>query len=180
MIAKYAPALMFLVLMTGRPIAAQDEVNLEWLKQDVGAWNIEMKYWPNGPQGEPIVFEAVETNALLGDNWIISDVTAEFGDTSFRSHGVYGFDVKKRKVVGTWVDSANGFMSRYEGKRDEKTNTIEWVGQEIDPTTGELVEGKQIRTVQDADTRTITSFQKPEGSDEFVKVVEMTLRRQKD
>jgi hypothetical protein len=171
-------ALIFIVSIA--VASAQEDTAPAWLKKDVGKWKAELKYFPNGPDGEPITFEATETNSLLGENWIVSDFAGEFGGMPFKSHGVYGFDARKNAMVGTWVDSANGFMSQYEGKKLDDADSFELIGQEIDPNTGELVEGRQVRTVKDDQTRIVISYQKPEGSDEFIKVMEMTLRKQPD
>lgn len=161
-------------------VTAQENTAPAWLQKDVGKWKAELKYFPNGPDGEPITFEATETNSLLGENWIISDFVGEFGGMPFKSHGVYGFDARENAFVGSWVDSANGYMSRYKGKQLAEPGSFELIGQVIDPNTGELVEGRQVRTVKDDSTRIVSSYQKPEGSDEFVKIMEMTLRKQTD
>jgi Protein of unknown function (DUF1579) len=70
-------------------------------------------------------------------------------------------------------------MSQYEGKFDASTKSVELTGKEIDPSSGELVEGKQIRSIKDKNTRVVVSYQKPAGEKEFAKVMEMTFTRQK-
>jgi hypothetical protein len=50
------------------------------------------------------------------------------------------------------------------------------LGKEIDPNSGELVEGKQVRSA-DGDRRTVISFQKFEGDAEFTKAMEVHLTR---
>lgn len=156
----------------------QDFDHAAWLKQNAGKWNATLKMWPQGADGEPIVFEAKETNERLGENWIIVNFEGEFGGQPFQGHGVYGFDAKRNLFVATWVDSVNGFMSQYEGKYDRAKNAVVLSGKELDPNTGELVDGRQERTNTDDNTRTVASFQKLNGVDEFTKVMEITFTRQ--
>ena len=167
------------LLFAGLSAQAQDDSATDWVKHDIGKWKAELKMWPQGESGDPIVFHATENNEMLGDNWIVSSFEGEFGGQAFEGHGVYGFDTKKNCFVATWVDSVNGFMSHYEGKLDVDSNSLELFGKEIDPNTGELVDGKQIRSFKSNDSRLVISYQKPAGADEFVKVMEMTFTRRK-
>jgi hypothetical protein len=159
---------------------AQDADQAAWLKHQVGQWKAELKLWPGGAESEPIVFEASETNEMLGDNWIIVNFKGEFGGQAFRGHGVVGFDSRNERFVATWVDSVNGFMSQYEGTYDASSKSVVLTGKELDPNNGDLVAGKQIRTIKDDNTRVVESYQKPEGSDEFTKVMEITFTRKSD
>lgn len=171
--------LTYVLLFAGRNARAQDADALARIKPDVGKWTAELKMWPQGEDGEPVVFEATETNELLGENWIISNFEGEFGGQAFKGHGIYGFDARKNCFVATWVDSVNGFMSQYEGKIDADSGSLVLLGKELDPASGELVDGKQVRSPPEANRRTVISFQKPAGADEFVKVMEMMLTRSK-
>ena len=166
-------------LLGGLTVQAQDADQSAWLKHNVGKWKAELKMWPQGEEGEPIVFEAIETNEMLGENWIIAKFEGEFGGQAFQGHGVYGFDAKRNCFVATWVDSANGFMSQYEGKYDAGSKSVELIGKEIDPNSGELVEGKQVRSMKDERTRVVVSYQKPVVGDEFAKSMEITFTREK-
>ena len=157
-------------------VRAQEHSPAEWLRGEVGEWKIELKIMPPREGGEPIVFEAREVNELFGENWIVSNFEGEFGGHPFKGHGVYGFDLKRNCYIATWVDSVNGFMSRYEGQYDPASKSVVMLGQEIDPNSGELVEGKQVRSA-DGDRRTIVSFQKFEGDDDFTKAMEVRLTR---
>ncbi len=103
------------LLFAGLSAQAQDDSATDWVKHDIGKWKAELKMWPQGEGGDPIVFHATENNEMLGDNWIVSNFEGEFGGQAFEGHGVYGFDTKKNCCVATWVDSVNGFMSHYEG-----------------------------------------------------------------
>ncbi len=164
-------------LWFGLAAQGQDADQAAWLQHNVGKWKAELKMWPQGEEGEPIIFGATETNEMLGANWIIAKFAGEFGGQSFQGHGVYGFDAKRNCFVATWVDSANGFMSQYEGKYDASTKSVELTGKEIDPNSGDLVDGKQVRSIKDENTRVVVSYQKPEGDGDFVKVMEITFTR---
>lgn len=142
------------------------------LEKQVGVWDAKLLFFPPGSEkGEP-AGEGVETNRMLGGGlWLVSDFKADFGATPFEGHGTTGYDTKKGKYVGNWVDSFETRIATNEGTYDEKTKTLTMLGKGTDPTSGKPTDEKQVTTFSDDDNRVFTLYMKTEGSDDFVKVM---------
>ena len=78
------------------------------LKKDVGVWNAKGKMWMPGVP-EPIEFEGVETNEMLGELFVITDFRGDFGGMAFRGHGRVGFNPTTKKYESTWFDVTNPY-----------------------------------------------------------------------
>lgn len=96
--------------------SAQDEH--KWLQRFVGHWEVEN----SGSMGEgqpEMVTKGTIDSEMLGGFWIMNRMTADFGGIGFKGVQTVGYDADKKKYVGTWIDSTNGFMWKYEGFVDK-------------------------------------------------------------
>lgn len=175
-------AVVFALFVSGLVTStfSQTEDESAILQQEVGKWKAELKMWIAGPDSEPMTFEGVETNEMLGENWVLTNFEGNFGGTEFKGHGVFGYDLRKEKFISTWVDSVNGFMSTAEGSYDPETKMITTSGKDLDPMSGELVDGRQTKEVKEDGSRVATMYVKPDGSDDYVKMMEITYTRKDD
>ena len=148
------------------------------LKKDVGVWDAEMKLWMQGPDAPPDVSKGVERNRMLGDYWLISDFTTDLGGQKFVGHGQNGYDTKKQKFIGTWIDSMSASLSEMEGTYDEKTGELTMIMTSIDPASGQKIKSKSVSKHKDDNTRVFTMYmQIPGGGDNWVKSMEVTYTR---
>jgi hypothetical protein len=53
--------------------------------------------------------------------WLVSDFE---GSSGFGGHGVHGYDVEKKKYVGTWIDSMSTLLHAKEGEWDAAKRTM--------------------------------------------------------
>ena len=104
---------------------AQDAPNMpgpekehDWLKQLVGEWEMESEMI-SGPGQPGQKTKGTESVRAIGGLWVIAEIK---GDTPM---GVpvaavltLGFDPKKKKYVGTWIDSHLNHLWLYEGTID--------------------------------------------------------------
>jgi hypothetical protein len=60
-----------------------------------------------------------------GGLWLIMDFKNE--TTGFEGHGMFGYDVQKKKYVGTWVDPMRTFLAPMEGTWDAGKRTMTFV-----------------------------------------------------
>ena len=89
-----------------------------------------------------------------------------------------GYDAEKRKYVGTWVDSMNSYLWKYEGSVDAsgKVLTLETVGPS--PLKPGLVRFKEVTEFRSKDHRVFTSsMQNDDGT--WVTLVTADYRRKK-
>ncbi len=160
----------------GSPASEEHKV----LKKDVGEWDVEMKLWPQGPDGPVLNGEGQETGRVLGDNlWLISNFKASFSGVEIEGHGTFGYDAKKKKYIGTWVDNMTPTMSQMEGTYDAKTQTMTMFSMGENPM-GKLTKTKHVAKYLDKDTRTFTmSYLAEEGKDNYIKMMEISYTRKK-
>ncbi len=116
----------------------------KWLTKFVGHWEVTS----TGTMGEgqpPVESEGTIDSEMLGGFWVTNVMTAEVAGFPFKGIQTIGFDTKREKYVGTWIDSTNGFLWKYEGFVDEsgKKLVLEAKGPDM------MVPGK-MRTYRDA------------------------------
>lgn len=101
----------------------------EWLQQFVGEWESEMEA-SIGPGQPPMKCKGTMNSRMLGGFWSISEMKSEMMGVPMASIQTLGYDVEKKKYIGTWVDSMMGHMWKYVGSVDKtgKTLTLEAEG----------------------------------------------------
>ena len=156
--------------------AASEEYKV--LKLEEGDWNTEMTMFmgPEGPYDPPQKSKGKESNRMIGDFWIVSDFKGEFGGMEFTGRGQFGYDASKKKYVGTWIDSLSPNRMEMVGTYDaaKKTMTYEtsFVGMDGAPAKGKntIVYGK--------DGHVMTMYVAAPGTDQMIKVMEISYSRQ--
>lgn len=116
---------ILLVAMFGMSVQAQDAPAPEhdFLKKFAGEWVSKSKSIAveNMPAME---CSGTSTYRMLGDYWIVAELTGDFGGATMNAVQTIGYDSKKQKYVGTWVDSMMNHMWHYEGTVDEGGNKL--------------------------------------------------------
>jgi Protein of unknown function (DUF1579) len=147
------------------------------LAKDVGTWDATVKSWTR-PGSEPTVSQGVEVVKLMpGGLWAQSEFDGKFGDQEFHGCGQTGYDTKKGKYVGTWVDSLTTEIMIMEGEYDPAARTLTMYSKGTDPS-GKAYDAKMTGKHEDDDTRVFTmSMKSEETKGEYVKVMEITYKR---
>lgn len=144
------------------------------LRKDVGVWKAEMKIY-TAPGADPIKSSGTERNRLIGGLWLISNFTGDFEGQKFNGHGQFGYDIDKKKYIGTWVDSMSNHMSMMEGTYDEKTQTLTMTGEMAEPD-GTKVKTKNVTKYEGKDKRIMKMYmQTPDG--QWVESMEIVYTR---
>ena len=128
----------------------------EWLKQLAGEWNTKAEAKFEG--GEAMTCEGTENARMLGGFWLVSQAKANPMGMAMESVMTLGYDEKKGKYVGTWADSVNSHMWKYEGTLDPtgKILTLDTEGPNF-MKAGEMTKFKDIIEIKDKDHKTLTS-----------------------
>lgn len=118
--------LALVVFQVGLCHAQEAELpELHMLKQYAGVWDAQIEVWPTGPDGPSITFQGVETVRRYGDHWIASDFDSELQGQTMRVHAIVGYDLEKKKLVGTVIDHGP-YAASMVGEFDPSTNTVHW------------------------------------------------------
>jgi hypothetical protein len=145
----------------------------EVLKNDVGTWDATVEMMGLAPS----VSKGVETSTMVGGLWLVTDFKSEMMNQPFQGHGVSGYDLTKKKYVGTWVDSMSPGMMLGESTYDPKTKTMtgEMEGPDM---SGKMEKMKSVTEWKDPDTRVFTMYMTgPDGKE--APVMRITYKRRK-
>ncbi|MEO1528264.1 MAG: DUF1579 family protein [Planctomycetota bacterium] len=148
-------------------------------KKDVGDWDCVIKVWSE-PGAEPIITKGTESNRMFGDYWLIVEFKGDMFGNAFEGRGMYGYDTKKKKYVGTWIDSLGPFMMRTEGTYDKESETLTVSGDSPGPD-GVTPFTYTMTTVYKGGKRIMTMHMLPKGApeDQKMKLFEMSYTKKK-
>ena len=147
------------------------------LHNDVGDWDAVVKIWMEGPDAEPMVSKGGESNRLVaGGLWLVSDFHSQMGPMKFKGFAQIGYDINKKKYVGTWVDSMNSAITQMEGTYDAKTKTVTMESKGTDPATGKPMVSRNITRYIDKDHK-VFEMHAPGPDGKFFKVMEISYTR---
>lgn len=152
-------------------------IELEALKATVGVWDAEFEVWPEGPGSTSIKFKGVETNRAHGEYWIASDLDSEFMGQTMRVHCIVGYDLDRKKLVGTVVDDGP-YAASMTGEYDEQSKTVRWMTEAKDASGNRIVQKTEI-THESTDERVLVLSVPAGDGDDFTKFMQIRFARRK-
>ena len=149
----------------------------EWLRHFVGEWETEVEVTTE-PGKPPMTGKGTESARMLGGFWVVGHGKGEMEGMpgTMTSLLTLGYDQQKGKYVGTWVDSMNSYLWKYEGSVDAtgKVLTLETEGP--CPLKTGLVRFKEVTEFRSKDHRVFTSSM--QGDDgKWITMVKAQYRR---
>jgi hypothetical protein len=131
------------------------------LNNFVGEWDCEMESYAE--PGKGVKHKGTMTGKMLGDFWAICTIKGDMGGMTFTGQGTFGYDSKKKKAVGHWIDSMGEFLWTYDGKIEGKKLVLDAMGPSMsDPS--KLIAYRDTWDFSTPDTLILTSeFTGPEG-----------------
>lgn len=148
----------------------------QWLKKFVGDWTTDIELI--APGSEPIKESCTETVRAVGEFWIITDTRSKFMGEQYTAVLTLGYDPKKEKYIGTYVDSMTSQLWTYEGKLDESGNKL-ILNTEATMPDGASVKFRETHEIKSNDHRVFTSeLIGPDG--DFMEVLTVNAHRKKD
>ena len=146
------------------------------LAQQVGVWDANMEYLDFNT-GKPTQSKGTSVRRQpLGSFWLIDNFQAEMMGATFKGMGTTGYDPRKKKMVGTWIDSMTPSLMVIEGNWDEdgKVLTMSGMGPGED---GEPVKTTLVTTVHSTDKHVFQMFTgTPGGEDMLMMTITYTKR----
>ena len=97
----------------------------------------------------------------------------------FEGHGQTGFDTKKGKYVGTWVDSMSKIITMLEGSYDEKTKTLVLYADTENPEDDKPMKMRLETQFKDDGSRVMRQYFQMEGQKDFVPMLEFKYTKRK-
>jgi len=136
----------------------------KWLKKFVGHWEMTSK----GVMGEgqpPVETKGTIKSEMLGGFWVVNTMTGDVAGMKFKGMQTVGYDTKKKKYVGTWVDSMNNYLWKYQGTVDKsgKKLVLEADGPDM-VVPNKTTKYRDAYEFKSGDEMLVTSsMQKPDG-----------------
>jgi hypothetical protein len=135
------------------PASAPREAAYSVLKLEEGVWDATIEFPPAKPGDAPTHATGVQTNTFVtGNGWIKNDFAV---DAKYGGHGTWGYDPKKRRYVGIWVDSNQDYIRLDEGTFDADTQTMTWTSELRQPDPYPPAKYRMIETFA-GETRVLT------------------------
>jgi hypothetical protein len=133
-----------------------------WLRRFEGDWNSEGEIVMD-PSQPPMKISGFDRARMIGGFWVVSDGRGD--QMNFESRLTLGYDEKKKKYVGTWIDSMSSHLWRYEGTVDPagRILTLETEGPSPENPT-KNVKFREVTEFKSDDHRVFTSSKlNPDG-----------------
>ncbi|MEO6595645.1 MAG: DUF1579 domain-containing protein [Planctomycetota bacterium] len=127
------------------------------LKKAEGNWDVAVE-----SPGFPAAKGVSEQKMTLKGFWLVDKFSCDWNGTPFEGRGTTGYDPIKGKYVSTWVDSMSPTLTVTEGTFDEKTRTLNMLGDGYNEK-GEKVKVRTATIHKDANTVVFEMYNK--GSD---------------
>ncbi|MCI0587487.1 MAG: DUF1579 domain-containing protein [Planctomycetes bacterium] len=148
------------------------------IKDFEGTWDCDVQSFM-APEGMPATSKAVEVDRPVGGFWNVMDATGSFGGMAFQGHGTSGYDSKKKKHVGTWIDNFGDYIMLSEGDCDGTCKVETTYSESPDMMGGPgMVKVKNVHTWVDKDNRTYEMFMQGEGG-KWNPWIKITYKRRK-
>lgn len=134
------------------------------LSADVGTWDAVVEMFP-APGAPAMTSKGIEVNTLMGGMWLVSDFKSEMMGAPFQGHGVTGYDLVKKKYVGTWVDTMSAGMTTLEATYDPVKKTMTGIMEGPD-MSGKMMRMREVVERPDDQTRVFSMYAiGPDGKD---------------
>jgi hypothetical protein len=150
----------------------------EWLTQLAGEWETagEVVAVPGQPA---ITCKGKETVRAIGPFWIVCENQNSIMEMQMMGVLTIGFDPKKDKYVGTWIDSVSNFIWSYEGTLDEDGKKLTLLTEGPNPTNPTATaKYREVIELKDKDHKVFTSSIQTEDG-QWMTFVTINARRVK-
>jgi hypothetical protein len=129
----------------------------DWLHQLLGEWETEMACGP-GSSESGIKSKGTERVWSIGDLWIVAESKSEVMNKPMTSVLTLGYDLERKRYVGTWIGSSTAYLWHYTGSLDQsgRVLTLETEGP-CPHSTSSVAKFKEVMQVQSKDQRVLTS-----------------------
>lgn len=104
-------------LSIAQDVPSGPEPEHKWLEQFAGEWTTQTEALM-GPDQPPVKSDGTMSSRMIGGIWVTNEMKSEFMGIPTTGLQTIGYDPKKQKYVGTWVDSMMNHMWQYEGSVD--------------------------------------------------------------
>lgn len=135
------------------------------MAEEVGKWNCDMTFW-DGPDGKPEKANSTaDIKMILGGRYQEANYKGTIMGGPFEGKSTLAFNNASKEFTTTFIDNMGTGMMVAVGKYDDKTKTIEFKGDVVNPVNGKKAPYREVYSIVDAKTRKMEMFDVKNGSE---------------
>jgi len=129
----------------------------KWMAKLNGTWEASVIGFMN--PSKPDTSKAINTLSMNLDGlYQGGKFTGIMMGRPFEGHSTMGYDNAKKMFISTWIDNLGSGIIYMSGTYDEATKTLNLRGQQTDPMTGKDSDIREVMTIIDNDSYTMTMY----------------------
>ncbi|MEG0848217.1 DUF1579 domain-containing protein [Flavobacterium plurextorum] len=145
------------------------------MADEVGTWNCEMTFWYE-PNGKPEkATSTANVKMILGGRYQEAIYIGTMMGQPFEGKSTLAYNNASKEFTSTFIDNMGTGMMVGFGKYDEKTKSIEFKGDMVNPMNGIKTPYREIYTIVDPKTRKMEMFDMKNG--EEYKSMEIIMKK---
>lgn len=178
-----------LLLATTSQVHAQDDAMMKaWqaymtpsdvhkmIAKDNGTWDEDVTMWM-APGAKPVKSKSTcENTMIMGGRYQKSVHKGTMMGMPFEGLGLLAYDNAKKVFVSNWIDNMGTGMMNMEGKWDETTKSITFLGKCVDPVTGKDMKIRQVMQITDDNHQMMEMYCTTDGKEMKTMEIKMTRK----
>ena len=150
----------------------------EMLAKSVGLWNEEVTMWM-APDAPPMKSTLNCMNKMImGNRYLQGMSRGQFSGMPFEGISTIAYDNAKNIFVSTWIDNMGTGISYSEGKWNDASKSIEFIGTMVDPMSGKDLKFRQVMKFKDDDNQSMEMYSTTATGKEYKSMdIKMTRRQ---
>lgn len=145
------------------------------MADETGTWNCDMTFWmePNGKPEKATSTAAIKM--ILGGRYQESNYSGTMMGQPFEGKSTLAYNNASKEYTTTFIDNMGTGILTATGKYDEKTKSIMFKGDMVNPLNGRKTPYREIYTIVDATTRKMEMFDVKNGKE--YKSMEIVMKK---
>ncbi|MWB93746.1 DUF1579 domain-containing protein [Flavobacterium sp. GA093] len=135
------------------------------MAEETGTWNCDMTFWMEANAKPEKATSVAEIKMILGGRYQESNYSGTMMGQPFEGKSLLAYNNSSKEYTTTFVDNMGTGMVVATGKYDEKTKSIEFKGEMVNPVNGKNIPYREIYTIVDAKTRKMEMFDTKNGQE---------------
>lgn len=150
----------------------------KWMEETNGTWEAEVSQWMD-PAAPPTKVKAkLVQSSTLGGRYVVGKYSSSAWGMPMEGISTMGYDNARKLYVSTWIDNLGTGFVYMTGTFDDATKTLNLKGQQTDPMTGKESDIREVLTMIDKDSYTMSMYGAGMDGKEM-KFMEGTYKRKK-
>lgn len=145
------------------------------MADEIGTWNCDMSFWMEPNSKPEKATSTANIKMILGGRYQETNFTGTMMGQPFEGKSTLAYNNASKEYTTTFIDNMGTGMMVAIGKYDEKTKSMEFKGEMINPVNGKKIPYREIYTIVDANTRKMEMYDTKNGNE--YKSMEIVMKK---